>query len=395
MKITLTPRWLAIVRRLAQTLDPRLILGVNLESDSRAVAGAEARAFVTGIGRRYIYALEPGNEPELYPIFTYYLASDRTTVYGRPRDYDIAALSRDFTRIERVLPAPVAGPTIGAPEWFAQLGAFLSDGPRVNLITLHRYPLQLCFTSPRHENYPTIAHLLDNESSFGRADSVIPEVALAHARGLQLRVDEMNTISCGYAPRVGYSFATALWAINALFAMAQVGVDGVNIHSFPKSSCSLFTFTHTNGSWRARVEPEYYGLLMFSQAAPPGSQILRLSGPATSALHAWATRATDGRIRVVLINDDPTQSHTIAIRVTGTAGTATLERLEAPSLTANRGVTLGAATFGASTTTGRLSPTTTPVQPTHGGYVVAVRPATATLLTLPPSAHTERLTAER
>jgi hypothetical protein len=125
---------------------------------------------------------------------------------------------------------------------------------------------------------------------------------------------------------------------------------------------------------------------MFSQAAPPGSQILRLSGPATSALHAWATRATDGRIRVVLINDSATHPRTVAVRSTDTAGTATLERLQAPSLTADRGVTLGGATFGASTTTGRLSPTTTSVHPTQGDYVVAVHPASAALLTLPPSA---------
>jgi hypothetical protein len=386
VKITLTPRWLAITRALAETLKARLILGVNLETDSQAVAAAEAHAFLGGIGRRYIEALEPGNEPELYGIFTYYLASDGGDVYGRPRDYDIAGVSRDFSRIERVLPAPVAGPTIGAPKWFAQLGTFLSDGPRVSLITLHRYPLQLCFTSPRLSNYPTIAHLLDTQSSFGRADSVIPEVALAHARHLQLRVDEMNTISCGWAPRVGFSFAGALWAVNALFAMADVGVDGVNIHSFPRSSSTLFGFTRKNGSWRATVEPEYYGLLLFAQAAPPGSQILSLSGRAATNVRAWATRAPDGTIRVVLINDGATRSVTIAVRSTradATEGAATVEALEAPGLASSRGVTLGGASFGPSTTTGYIAPQTTRLPPTRGDYVVAVHPASAALITLP------------
>ena len=386
VRITLTPRLLAVTHALAQNLNARLILGVNLETDSVTLAAAEAHAFLARIGRRYIEALEPGNEPELYPTFTYYLAPDGSKVYGRPRDYNIIGISQDFTRIERVLPTPVAGPTIGAPEWFAHLGTFLADGPRVNLITLHRYPLQLCFTTPRHENYPTIAHLLDNESSFGRADSVIPEVALAHARGLMLRVDEMNTISCGYAPWVGFSFASALWAVNALFAMADVGVDGINIHSYPTSSCALFSFTHVHGTWRAHVQPEYYGLLMFAQAAPPGSRILRLSGPATAAFRAWATRAPDGRIRVVLIDDNATRSATIAVRTTGhpaAGGTATLERLQAPSLSAHHGVTIGAAGFGQSTPTGQLHPHTTTIRPTQNDYVVAVHPASAVLLTVP------------
>lgn len=368
VRITLTPQWLGVTRTLARDLNARLILGVNMETNSQAVAAAEARAFLSGIGRRYIGALEPGNEPELYRTFTYYLAPDGSRVYGRPRDYNVPAIARDFTRIERVLPGPIAGPTIGAPKWFAQLGTFLADGPRLNLVTLHRYPLQVCFSNPSQSNYPTFAHLLDNQSSSGRADSVIPEVALAHARGLQLRIDEMNTISCGSDPRIGFSFATALWAVNALFAMADVGVDGVNIHSYPTSTCALYSFAEAGGTWRARVEPEYYGLLMFARAAPPGSRILKVSGPATADLRAWATRAPDGRIRVVLINDSATRAVTIAVHAGGqTTGSATLERLQAPSLNSNQGVTLGGQSFGASDT-GQLSPHTTSIGRTNGDY---------------------------
>ena len=383
VRVTLTPQWLAVTRALARDLNARLILGVNMEADSQAVAAAEAHAFLSGIGRRYIEALEPGNEPELYRTFTFYVAPDGSRVYGRPRDYNVPGIARDFTRIERALHGPIAGPTIGAPKWFAQLGTFLADGPHVNLITLHRYPLQLCFSNPRQSNYPTIPHLLDSQSTFGRADSVIPEVALAHARGLLLRIDEMNTISCGWDPQIGFSFATALWAVNALFAMADVGVDGVNIHSYPTSSCALYSFTHVSGTWRARVEPEYYGLLMFAQAAPPGSRILRLSGPATSAVRAWATRAPDGRTRVVLINDSPTRAATIAVRASGQpTNPAALERLQAPSLSSNQNVTLGGQSLGSSTTTGRLSPHTTSIRSTRGDYVVVVHPASAVLLTL-------------
>jgi glycosyl hydrolase family 79 len=386
VRITLTPTWLAVTRALAQDLDAHLILGVNLETDSLPLAAAEAHAFLARIGRRYIEALEPGNEPELYRAFTYYLAPDGSNVDGRPRDYNIVAISRDFTRIESVLPTPIAGPAIGAPKWFAQLGTFLADGPRINLITLHRYPLQRCFTSPAESTYPTIAHLLDNQSSFGRADSVIPEVALAHARGLMLRVDEMNTISCGSDPQVGFSFATALWAVNALFAMADVGVDGVNIHSYPTSSYAPFSFTRANGTWKANVEPEYYGLLMFAQAAPPGSRILRVSGPGATALRAWATLGPDRRTRVVLINDSATRSVTIAVRTSKSAAatwTATIERLQAPSLSTNHGVTLGGASFGPSTATGKLQPRSTTIHRTQDAYLVTVHPASAALLTIP------------
>ena len=54
---------LAVTRALAQTLDARLILGINFEADSATVAGAEARALVSGIGPEWIAALEPATNP--------------------------------------------------------------------------------------------------------------------------------------------------------------------------------------------------------------------------------------------------------------------------------------------------------------------------------------------
>ena len=69
MTYALTPGWTAVTRALARALGARLILGINLEADSTAVAGTEADALVAGIGRGRIEALELGNEPELYGSF--------------------------------------------------------------------------------------------------------------------------------------------------------------------------------------------------------------------------------------------------------------------------------------------------------------------------------------
>jgi hypothetical protein len=61
----LTPTWLADARALARSARAPLLLGINLETDSTAVAAAEARHLLAGIGRPNIEALEIGNEPEL------------------------------------------------------------------------------------------------------------------------------------------------------------------------------------------------------------------------------------------------------------------------------------------------------------------------------------------
>jgi len=195
----------------------------------------------------------------------------------------------------------------------------------------------------------------------------------------------MNTISCGTDDAVAKSFATALWAIDALFEMARVGVDGVNIHSYPQATYELFTFSHAGGRWRAVVEPEYYGLMMFAQAAAPGSRLLAVSQAVADRLDAWATRAPDATVRFVAINRGP-GARTVALRVPGTFTGATLELLQARGLGARSGVSLGGQTFGAQTSTGVLAGPRRAVAVGREGqdYVFRLPAASAGLVTLVP-----------
>jgi hypothetical protein len=370
-----------VLHGLAATLGARLILGIQLEADSATVATDEARALLAGTAAGQVAGLELGNEPELYGSFKWD-GSGRT---GRAHGYDFAAFNQDVTRIGGALPkAPLAGPATGAPHWFPDLGQFLASHRRVAVATLHRYPLQLCYVSPSQPNYPTIANLLSARASRDMANTVVASVRVAHARGIPLRIDEMNTISCGTDDAVAKSFATALWALDALFEMARVGVDGVNIHSYPSATYELFNASRTHGSWRVTVEPEYYGLEMFAQAAPPGSRLVRVTATNAGAVKAWATRAADGTLRVVAI-DEGAAARTVAVRVAGAGAAGTLERLEAPRLTSRGGVTLGGQSFGSSTTTGNLAgrPRRFTVTPAGGQYVFKVRAGSAALLTIP------------
>jgi hypothetical protein len=381
---TLTPGWIAVTRSLATSLGARLILGINLEADSTAVAGAEGRALVNGIGRPRIEALEPGNEPELYGSFVWGFSG----APGRPPGYDFADFEQDFTRIARALPdVPLAGPTDGAPSWFAKLGTFLSDQRRVAVATLHRYPLQQCFVGPNEPNYPTVANLLAPSSSRTLANTVAAAVTAAHADHVPVRIDEMNTISCGNVPAVGESFASALWALDTLFEMARVGVDGVNIHTFPGVGTNLFSFRRVHGHWRGTVAPEYYGLDMFAQAAPTGSRLLSASFSQRGApgLTGWATRAPDGTIRVVVINEG-SRTRVIAVHLPAGAGrpVGTVERLQAPSVAARGGVTLAGQSFGPDTATGLPAGPRRAfiVAPVHSAYAFAVPAGSAAMLTL-------------
>jgi hypothetical protein len=125
---------------------------------------------------------------------------------------------------------------------------------------------------------------------------------------------------------------------------------------------------------------------MFAQAAPPGSRLLQLSGEPAVGVKVWATRAPDGRVRVVLINKHLRRPEVVRLQIPSTRGPASVEQLRAPSVDAKAGVTLGGQSFGAETATGVLAgrPEVITLAPAGRTYVVRVPAASATMLTLLP-----------
>jgi hypothetical protein len=379
--IKLNAKWGEVAAALIHDLDAQTTLGIDLEADSAGTARVEAHKLIAAIGRRWVQALELGNEPELYDSFTWYHVDGRKMAGRSQLTWDFPTYLQQYSTVSAALPRlPLVGPAVGLPRWTAMLPEFIAAEPRVTEITLHKYPLQLCYIPRSWIVYPTIAHLLSPTASIGLAESVAPDVRLAHANGLRIRIDEMNTISCGQAQTIGKSFATALWALNTLFAFARVGVDGINMHTYLGSSYALFRFHDRGGAWSGIVNPEYYGMLMFAQAAPPHSRLLRIGGARRAGVEAWATRA-HGVVRVVLINDGQ-HERLISLHVDGVAGNGTVEQLIAPSLSSRFGVTLGGYGFGRRTTTGILpAPELDSAVAVRGSYPVSVPGESAQLLT--------------
>jgi hypothetical protein len=382
---TLSNGWLASTRALAAELGARLILGVNLAAGRPSFAVAEARQFLNKIGRGYIEALEIGNEPDLYAAGTWYRDRSGRAVTRRAPSYTFASFLGDFARWRAALPRyPIGGPASAGLRWLGGLGQFLSGEPELGVVTLHRYPLVNCVQDPSSPVYPTIANLLSDQDSIGLAQGVAPFVAVAHHQGLPVRIGELNSASCAGKRGVSDTFASALWMLDTLFNMASVGVDGVNVHTLPGASYQPFTFTRRQGHWQAFVHPDYYGMLMFERAFPPGARLLRVGVPA-GPVKVWATRAPDRRTRVVLINKDTTASHEVDLHIGNavSGGPASLAWLKAPSITSTSGVTLGGQTFGAQTRTGALSGWSAqdPMLSVTGNYTIDLPPGSAVLLT--------------
>jgi hypothetical protein len=386
LSYALTPTWAAGVSRLVHDVGARVILGLNLEADSPRLAAVEAQQLVARIGRGHIQSLELGNEPSLYGALPWYVVAGSQPVRGRSPSYSPSAYVRDFAQVARALPAlPLAGPALGAADWMVALPGLVRSVPRISDITFHRYPMNRCFTRPSQPAYPTMAHMLSPAASDGLAATIAPYTRYAHRHRLSFRVAEMNSVACEGKQGISDTFGSALWALDAAFAMAAQGATGINIHTFPGARYRLFALAYVDGRWSATVAPEYYGLLAFARAAPAGSRLLRVAIKAPPTMRVWATRGGAGSAtRVVLINEGGRRQVVQVNLPQAARGSAMLEELTAPKLRATSGVSLAGQRFAAGTTSGRLAGTLklTPALPAGGGFRVAVPAGSAMLLTV-------------
>jgi hypothetical protein len=390
----LTPSWMATTGALAKALGAHMIMGLNLAANDPALDSAELRDYVAALPKDSIEALEIGNEPNIYNRLTIYHTAAGAPVHARPRRFGYPAFRTQFQTIaDRTLPLELAGPALtegpapGKGSWVNTVADLLRRAPRISIMTVHRYPLRNCYVPPSSPQYPTVSHLLSSYATVTLADSLKRWIDIAHAQHRRLRLDELNSVACQGKAGVSDTFASALWATDALFSLARAGVDGIDMHTLPGAAYELFAFSQHDGRWQAQVRPVYYGLQLFAQAAPAGARLLAVSRRgADSGLSVWATRAGGGghvRVRVVVINKSQTKRKTVSLRLpAGSGDTVTVERMLARSASATRGVTLGGRTYGASTETGQLAvPEVARMRAASGRITLSVPRASAALVT--------------
>jgi hypothetical protein len=388
LRFNLSPAWVRSARALDAALDPRLLLGINLEANSTRISGYEGHRLVAGLGARYIGALEIGNEPVLYPHIPWYRkAHHGRLVFSRKLTYGPAQYNGEVARTRKVLPRlPIAGPDAAAGSWvFDFAHRFLSAHSQVRMLTTHAYGLNQCVHNPASPQYPSVPNLLSLAASRELIVRSAPAIGIAHRYGASYRVDEMGSVTCNGHAGVSNTMASALWVLDSLFSLARQGVNGVNLHSYPGSVNGLFNLRSAHGRWQGMIHPIYYGAMMFAQAAPPGSRLLRIVAPTSESFRSWATMGRDHRVRVTLINDSLTSGVRVGVHAPAGFGSApgTVEGLRARSAYATGGVTLGGRGFGSITQTGELGTALAPKIASHRGtYDVSLPAASASVLTL-------------
>jgi hypothetical protein len=242
--------------------------------------------------------------------------------------------------LARIAPGvPLVGPALGYPgrdvNWIAALLA--GSGARPGIVSGHEYPATAC-AHRGSADYPTIAGLLSMKSTAGAARQIRSAARLAHDAGLRFRLTELGSASCGGVAGVSNSFATALWAPDALFELLRAGADGVNVHIRAEAVNGAFAITRAG---RLLPRPLLYGLILFNRTAGAGGRLLTVrEWPRRGQpVRVWAVRAPGGIARILLEDEGATRVR-VDVRLPG-AASADVQRLAAPSVTADAGVTLG------------------------------------------------------
>jgi hypothetical protein len=209
------------------------------------------------------------------------------------------------------------------------------------------------------------------------ANLLRPVIAVVHRAGYPFRLTELNSVTCGGVAGVSDTFATALWAPDALFELLWAGVDGANVHVRPYTVNSAFALTRHGIAAR----PLLYGLIMFVRTlgTDPKPVRLRLSVPASEGLKAWAVRVQGDGLHVLLINKRE-RSANVSLRLPS-RGAASVQRLLAPSVTARSGETLDGQYLGrGGTWEGR--PDTETIPRRARGFELAIPPTSAALISV-------------
>lgn len=243
-------RFVALWQGVARATGARLIMGVQgscssfgppCPYSSFAVAEREAGQIVRDF-RPWLQAIEVGNEPEYY---------------GTSWASYVGELNR-YEAMIRGLGVRVDGPATGEAPWITRLPAATIGG--LSELTYHAYALNNCVKNPADPQYPSVAHLKATPVSYTLRD--VPALArLAHRYGRQLRIDELNSVTCRGKPGVSDSPYSRTWMLQALEQAQADGADAVNIHVWPGAPANqLFTSALT-------TLPAYQGVIDFEHTA--------------------------------------------------------------------------------------------------------------------------------
>jgi len=309
----------------------KIIYGVNFQLGDVTASAAEA-AYVMGKCPSSIFAFEIGNE------------LDKSGTWSSHQ----AQYEKFATAILATPGALLAGPasTSGSAASFSAPFADSESakfGSKLALLTQHSYVAGAGSTDATLLNLQTTTSKLTDIFTTMQGAATKNKIANGY------RMGENNTFSGHGQQGLSDTLIAGLWAIDYMFDVAKRGGSGVNFHSAENGMDGGKPFFYepikeTNGAV-VQVQPEYYGMLLFTQAGA-GSMVSTTVTTSAQYFTAWAIKS-DGFTSVVLNNRNASGGVSATVNLGAAVSSASaiyLEGTPAGTLTAAEGnVTLAGA----------------------------------------------------
>ena len=309
----------------------KIIYGVNFRVSTAATSAAEA-AYVMGKCPSSIVGIEIGNEPDKFGSW-----SSQQTQYESFATAILAAPG-----------AQLAGPgctTGSAASYTAPFADSESAkwGSKLVLLTQHSY------VAGAGSSGCSVPNLQITTSKLTDVFTTMQGAATKDKIPLGWRMGENNTCSGHGQQGLSDTLIAGLWAIDYMFEVAKRSGTGINFHNGEVGMDGTVPFYYEaikeqNGVV-VQVQPEYYGMLLFTQAGT-GAMVSTTVTTSAQDFTAWAIKA-NGFTSVVLNNRNATSAVSATVNLGAAVSGASaiyLQGTPAGNLTAAAGsVTLAGA----------------------------------------------------
>jgi hypothetical protein len=366
----------------------RFIATVNLANRNPALAQTQADMLRSSLGDSLL-SLEIGNEPNYYRGHVPEYWPNSESFYS-----DIVTEFESFTK-SLACQKNCAGPAWG---WIGLNPDMMRNylrrtAGKLNFVTVHYYKSAYKPNQPGNDTAETLLQDTDVISKWIR-----PQVKVSREFGVPLRISESNAVSGGGQDGVSNSFAAALWTLDTCLSMAAEGVAGIDFHQGSYRYAMYERVPRGSGNpedfplyQNYRVQPSFYGMLLFQMANRDESDIQQLPLDPGLKVKAYQLYSQEGG-RTVLLNKDPSQGKSLTLALPPRLKGKALRMIEllAPGsdISAKKGITLagqsyegwGGATSGAYQETVLIPETGAQGQPT---ITVQLKPASAVLIMSP------------
>jgi Cellulose binding domain/Putative Ig domain len=246
-------------------------------------------------------------------------------------------------KIGVVLVAPGSWPdgvtSAGSPQPWNQT-VLSALGSQIDFADVHYYPQNPSTVTPPG---PTDAGLLSDTAQISGIVSNLRSAMGQYAgnSAIPISITETNSVSSNPGKQT-VSIVNALYLAQDYLGWLQSGVTNIDwwqIHNnlvatgdngsslygtanygdygvLSDATCGTVGSTQVCEPAADTPFPAYYGLKLLSQFIHPADSLVSVTS-SQSLLHAYAVKAANGSLRVMLVNDDPSNSYTVGLSYSG------------------------------------------------------------------------------